>query len=192
MAYMAPEVFRGEEYGPEVDLWALGVIMFILLAGYHPFDPDSSADDSVLERRVRLMDWGFKGADWKSVSPEAKHMIRRLLDIDPAKRATVSEVLASPWVAGEAASAQPLPAATATKLREFNEARRTWRAAIRAAALIGRSPATADAIAGRRVSREGLPPEAEAELRDAFRAYDTECAHRRCAMPHARSPAPVA
>ena len=45
VAYMAPEVFRGEAYGPEVDCWALGVIMFILLAGYHPFDRARAAYD---------------------------------------------------------------------------------------------------------------------------------------------------
>ena len=174
VAYMAPEVFRGEAYGAEVDLWALGVIMFILLAGYHPFDPDGSADDSVLERRVRLMDWGFKGPEWKPISREAKSLIRRLLDTDPAKRAGVSDVLASPWVGGEAAPATPLPASTASRLRDFNEARRLWRAAIRATALIGRSPAASEAMSGRRISREGIAPEALEELRTAFKAYDTD------------------
>lgn len=106
---------------------------------------------------------GFAGPDWKSISPEAKELVRRLLDIDPQKRATVQEVLASPWVGGDAAPRAPLPAGTAAKLREFNEARRTWRAAIRAAALIGRAPAASDAIAGRRLSREAVPPEALAE-----------------------------
>ena len=135
-----------------------------------PCAADGSADDPEVERRVRLMNWGFVGDEWKPISREAKQLIRRLLDVDPAKRATVSEVLASPWVGGEAASATPLPAATASRLRDFNEARRLWRAAIRAAALVGRAPATSDAMAGRRVSREGLPPEALEELRAAFKA----------------------
>lgn len=45
-AYCAPEVkIRGVEYGPKVDLWSLGVIMYILLVAYHPFDPSGEASD---------------------------------------------------------------------------------------------------------------------------------------------------
>ena len=86
----------------------------------------------------------------------------------------MSDVLASPWVGGEAAPATPLPASTASRLRDFNEARRLWRAAIRATALIGRSPAASEAMSGRRISREGIAPEALEELRTAFKAYDTD------------------
>ena len=174
IAYMAPEVFRGEAYGSEVDLWALGVIMFILLAGYHPFDPGGNADDNLLEKRVRLMDWGFKGPEWKHVSRDAKNLIRKLLDIDPQKRASIHDVLNSKWVSGGAASAAPLAEGTVTKLREFNEARRTWRAAIRAATLVGRAPMASDAMAGRRMSRDAIPPSALEELKEAFKAYDTD------------------
>jgi len=173
IAYMAPEVFKGENYGMEVDLWSLGVIMYILLAGYHPFDPTGAADDRLLERRVRLMDWDFKGEEWKHVSSDAKDLIRTLLNIDPRKRASVDDVLSSGWLDGSA-NAAPMKTATVARLREFNEARRTWRAAIRAAALMGKAPAAADALSGRRLSRDSLTPDALEELKAAFKAYDAD------------------
>ena len=94
----------------------------VLLAGYHPFDPAGNADDRLVEKRVRLMEWNFKGNEWKHVSRQAKNLIRKLLDIDPAKRTTVHELLSSSWVGGGAAPVEPLPASTKNRLKEFNEA----------------------------------------------------------------------
>ena len=51
VAYMAPEVVSRAEYGSAVDLWSLGVVLYILLAGYHPFDPHGTADDKALLRK---------------------------------------------------------------------------------------------------------------------------------------------
>ena len=124
VAYMAPEVLRGEAYGVEVDLWALGVITFILLSGYHPFDPLGDADDAEVERRAHTLEYTFDAPEFRHVSPEAKSLIASLLVTDPQRRASVADILLHPWVGGDAASATPLPEATTSKLREFNDARR--------------------------------------------------------------------
>lgn len=74
------------------------------------------------------------------------------------------------------ASAQPLPEATTAQLKAFNDMRKTWRAAIRAAAFVGRTPITA--MAPRTMSQKlhtpTLPPGAIDELKEAFRAYDVD------------------
>jgi serine/threonine protein kinase len=183
--YMAPEVLaEGGMYGKEVDLWSLGVILYILLSGHHPFDPSAAADDEIVGERVCRGEWSFVGRQWNSVSPEAKHLVTRLLEHEPSKRATVRELLQSRWVTGGAASGKPLPAETSIGLRSFNDARRTLRAAIRAASLVvhirsGDTPVFAeckdgvctDATTGDQMR---LSDELLGELRDAFNAYDTD------------------
>jgi len=172
IAYMSPEQLRGDEFGSEVDLWALGVILYLLLVGYHPFDPAGMADDLALSRAILAHKYdGCSSTEWASVSPEARAVVRLLLAPDPRERATVRQLLASPWVGADAASSsaatEPLP--VGERLRGFNEARKTWRTAIRAAALIGRAPSRGTARGA-----ESLPHGALEELQAAFAAYDTD------------------
>jgi Ca2+-binding EF-hand superfamily protein/tRNA A-37 threonylcarbamoyl transferase component Bud32 len=183
VAYMAPELFSGEPFSKEIDLWGLGVIAYILLAGFHPFDPYGTADEAEFEKRIRSGEYSFDEEDWGSISTEARGLISALLEPRPEKRLTIEELLDHPWISGGRASTTALPAATTSKLRDFNDARRTWRAAIRAAALVYRSPVAAseaEGTGGARSSDGGgrggpdLTTEALDELRDAFRAYDVD------------------
>lgn len=97
-AYCAPEVFSNKPYDSSVDTWALGIIMFIMLAGYHPFDPYGELSDGDLIDRISKDDFDFNEPEWDGISAEAKFIIRRLLQKDPAKRLKLDEFLNTPWV----------------------------------------------------------------------------------------------
>lgn len=115
--YVAPEVVAGRGGGRPADVWALGVIAFILLSGRPPF---GGADDTAVLRRVRRGAFSFRAPEWGCVSRAAKDAITAMLVAEPAKRATAADVLALPWVAAAAAAPeQPLGTATLRRLREF-------------------------------------------------------------------------
>jgi len=87
---MAPEVFDKEKgHGKAVDLYAIGIIMYILLCGYPPFEPENGI--TTLE---------FPSPEWDEISKEAKDLIAQLLDKDPVKRPLANLVLRHPWISG--------------------------------------------------------------------------------------------
>ena len=132
VAYMAPEYLREEPHGAAVDLWSLGVVLYILLSGRHPFDPDGEAEEPELAARIKAAEWGFGHAPcWWNVSDDGKRAVRALLEQSPARRPSASELLRLPWLQGAAPTAQ-LPGSH-TNLRAFNEARRLFRKARRQA-----------------------------------------------------------
>ncbi|KAJ3403002.1 MAP/microtubule affinity-regulating kinase 3 [Chytriomyces hyalinus] len=90
--YAAPEMILGKKYtGPEVDVWSLGVVLFALLCGHLPFD-----DENMKELYKKIASGMYRCPDY--VSPTARHLIHRLIQVDPCRRATMAEVLADPWV----------------------------------------------------------------------------------------------
>tara|TARA_B110001452_G_scaffold92528_1_gene76282 strand:+ start:3387 stop:4490 length:1104 start_codon:yes stop_codon:yes gene_type:complete len=121
VAYMAPEYLREEAHGAAVDMWALGVVLYILLSGRHPFDPEGQADDPELATRIKAGEWAF-GKHTQDVSDSAREIVRLLLEPSPPSRPTASQLLAHPWLRG-AAPTVVLPNSH-TNLRAFNQARR--------------------------------------------------------------------
>ncbi|CAM9304236.1 unnamed protein product [Chrysoparadoxa australica] len=96
--YLAPEMLQRKQYGAAVDMWALGVICFVLLCGCLPFDDDSGKINQASAMRkfvLRFPRWA------KNLSPAAKDLLHKLLDVDPNTRATASEALSHPWLTGE-------------------------------------------------------------------------------------------
>ncbi|DBA00109.1 TPA: hypothetical protein N0F65_000400 [Lagenidium giganteum] len=94
VVYMAPEVLEGN-YTESCDLWSLGVIMFMLLSNKAPFY--GATEDELIEKifEAKVM---FDGEVWDSVSIEAKALIKKLLNPDPASRYTATQVLMHPWI----------------------------------------------------------------------------------------------
>jgi calcium-dependent protein kinase len=91
--YIAPEVLN-KSYNEKCDVWSCGVILYILLCGYPPFNGanDKQIIDAVLKGKFTLDE-----PEWDEVSEEAKDLVRKLLTLDPEKRIPASEAHQHPW-----------------------------------------------------------------------------------------------
>lgn len=105
--YMAPElvVLRNENpadpgYNKGVDIWALGVCMYILLSGVHPFQIED--EDQMLNNIEDFQQIKWLGPNWGSVSADAKEMISQMIHRNPQTRWTVEECLNCKWINGNA------------------------------------------------------------------------------------------
>ncbi|CAK8696870.1 calcium/calmodulin-dependent protein kinase type II delta chain-like isoform X2 [Clavelina lepadiformis] len=125
--YLAPEVLRKEPYGKPVDLWACGVILYILLVGYPPFWDDNQ--DKLYEQ-IKKGAYDFPSPEWDTVTKEAKDLIKRLLTIDTSERITAYEALRHPWISQRERIASHIHRQdTVDQLKTFN-ARRKLKGAI--------------------------------------------------------------
>jgi len=93
--YIAPDVLR-RQYDKSCDLWSVGVIAYILMCGYPPFNGGSNSETHASILRGR---YHFPSREWKHTSREARDFVRRLLQSDPSKRMTAEEALNHPWMA---------------------------------------------------------------------------------------------
>uniref|UniRef100_A0A8B9JZA4 Protein kinase domain-containing protein n=1 Tax=Astyanax mexicanus TaxID=7994 RepID=A0A8B9JZA4_ASTMX len=126
--YCAPEILRGCAYGPEVDMWSVGVITYILLCGFEPFFDDRG--DQYMFKRILNCEYEFVSPWWDNVSLNAKDLVKKLIVQDPKKRLTTLQALQHPWVTGKATNFTHMDTAQ-KKLLEFN-ARRKLKAAVKA------------------------------------------------------------
>lgn len=151
-AYAAPEVLRSERLDDKADIWSLGVILYLLLTGTHPFDPSNDADDRVVAQRVlqgARASGAFEGPHWARVPRAARPLMRRLLADDPNDRPSAAVVSAHPWLVDpespaalalaekeeEAVLDEASMQATVDKLREFHRGRRRLKALLLAVML---------------------------------------------------------
>ena len=93
--YVAPEVLTHENYSSQVDLWSVGVIVYILLCGFPPFYGDN---DAQMFKRIKAGQFKFLSPYWDPISAEAKDFVRNLLIVDPKKRMTAAEALNHRWL----------------------------------------------------------------------------------------------
>uniref|UniRef100_A0A8C7CFI8 calcium/calmodulin-dependent protein kinase n=1 Tax=Oncorhynchus kisutch TaxID=8019 RepID=A0A8C7CFI8_ONCKI len=121
--YLSPEVLRKEAYGKPVDIWACGVILYILLVGYPPFWDE---DQHKLYQQIKAGAYDFPSPEWDTVTPEAKNLINQMLTINPAKRITAQEALKHPWVCQRSTVASMMHRQeTVECLKKFNARRKT-------------------------------------------------------------------
>ncbi|KAJ1701065.1 hypothetical protein LUZ63_000844 [Rhynchospora breviuscula] len=115
--YMAPEVLK-RNYGPEVDIWSAGVILYILLCGVPPFWAET--EQGVAQAIIRsLVD--FERDPWPKVSDHAKDLVKRMLEPNPKRRLTAQGVLDHPWLQNpKKAPVVSLGESVRTRLQQFS------------------------------------------------------------------------
>ena len=99
LRYVAPEIILRKPYGKAVDLWSLGVTLFVVFSGTFPFN---HTDQKMLCRLIVSGAFSFNSSQselWKYVSKEAKDLIRNLLVVDPEERYTIEDIMKHPWIA---------------------------------------------------------------------------------------------
>ncbi|EFX78935.1 ribosomal protein S6 kinase-like protein [Daphnia pulex] len=96
--FVAPEVLKRQGYDKACDVWSLGVLLYTMLAGHTPFanGPHDSAD--AILHRIGEANYDLISGNWNHVSSPAKDLVRKMLDLDPAKRLTTAQVVAHSWI----------------------------------------------------------------------------------------------
>ncbi|KAJ7319025.1 Pkinase-domain-containing protein [Mycena albidolilacea] len=89
--YASPEMLQGRKYfGPEVDIWSLGIILYCLLTGTLPFDDD---DEDIMRQKIIIGE--FEDPEW--LSAESRDLIKNILQQDPTKRLPIAQILTHAW-----------------------------------------------------------------------------------------------
>ena len=96
LSFVAPEVLQGKPYDKSVDLWSIGIITFLLLCGYLPFDDKHSERE--IARQTIQDPVPFENKIWNKYSPEARTFVEGLLQKKPEKRYSIKELLEHPWI----------------------------------------------------------------------------------------------
>jgi len=96
--YVAPEILAETGYGLKVDVWALGVIIYVLLCGYPPFVSPTGEQKDLFDLII-FGDFDFPSDPWDEISDDAKNLIERMIEPNPDFRMTADEILEHPWLA---------------------------------------------------------------------------------------------
>ena len=134
--YLSPEVLKKEPYGKAVDIWACGVILYILLVGYPPFWDE---DQHRLYAQIKAGAYDYPSPEWDTVTKEAKNLINQMLTVNPQKRIKSDEALKHPWICQRDRVASVVHRQeTVDCLKKFN-ARRKLKGAILTTMLVSRN-----------------------------------------------------
>lgn len=93
--YSAPEVICKEQLGPAIDMWAVGVVLYILLSGRMPFRGRTDVDTL---RFAAKGTYSFPEREWANISEDAKSLVNGLLEVEPEKRLTAEAALHHRWI----------------------------------------------------------------------------------------------
>ncbi len=95
IGYTAPEIVKDLKYSKQVDMWALGCVLYILLCGFPPFFNDNIEE---LTNKVARGEYEFLSPWWDEISVGAKQCVSKLLTVNPDERYTITELLNDPWI----------------------------------------------------------------------------------------------
>lgn len=123
--YIAPEILHGRGYGTEVDCWSIGVILYIMLCGFPPFSEDTN---EALFETIKRGEFDFPAQEWTHISDTAKDLISRCLQVDPAQRITIREMIEHEWIVSGNTPRNNLPAVM-DEIKRYNLRRKFRRAA---------------------------------------------------------------
>lgn len=115
--YAAPEIILRKPYSHSVDIWSLGVTVFFLLTGFHPFD---SHDQQELLKKIVRQEPDYDADEWKKVSPEAMDLVKKLLTKDKEKRIEIEQVLEHDWITSGNEKLKLMRRKSDTYLEKFN------------------------------------------------------------------------
>lgn len=116
--YVAPEVLEQNPngYGPEVDCWSLGVILYILLCGFPPFYDESNA---VLFQLIKKGKYTFPSPYWDDISEDAKDLVRKLLTVDPKNRLDIKGIFSHKFIASKESNSSVALAHQGEQLKKY-------------------------------------------------------------------------
>ncbi|CAD6254941.1 unnamed protein product [Miscanthus lutarioriparius] len=126
--YIAPEVLK-RKYGPEADIWSVGVMLYIFLAGVPPFwaENENGIFTAILRGQLDL-----SSEPWPHISPGAKDLVKKMLNINPKERLTAFQVLNHPWIKEDGdAPDTPLDNVVLGRLKQFRAMNQFKKAALR-------------------------------------------------------------
>ena len=174
-AYWPPERFvTGSFATPAMDMWSVGVILYIMLTGCHPFDVNGVATDEETEQNIREsrgppLDEELVG----HLSDSAVDLILRLMDPDPTKRMTAYQMLQHPWVRGQTASKEQMPDSD-KKLSRFRDVRDNLEAAM-FSVLLSQAHTESNMSEAKVKRKSSLKDEASVDIvKRAFDIFDEE------------------
>ncbi|RLN63234.1 hypothetical protein BBJ29_002566 [Phytophthora kernoviae] len=124
------------KFGPKADMFALGIVLYILLCGSHPFDTYNNLSDEEIRLRILKGKYRTQSRAWLSISPSARDLIQKLLETDPEKRLNAKEALQHPWLRDAAQLSREPMENSAELLEKFQRGRRRLRASILAVLLL--------------------------------------------------------
>jgi len=183
--YVAPEVIKmgnahlggsAAPYGLACDMWSVGVIIFVLLGGYPPFEHD---DQKVLFQLIAHGIYEFHDEYWAEISDGAKDLISKLLMVDPKKRITAAQALKHPWLElNEAELNKRSLNKNLAEMRRWNQKRKLKRvynvvmASVRMKLLIEGIKKGAKKC--EEEEEDAAAPKTEEEMREAFSEFDKD------------------
>ena len=97
LTFVAPEVLVRTPYNKEIDIWSLGVILYLMLSGLLPFDDDND-NEEVIAKLIVYSEVKFPSKNFSKYSNQVKDLIKRCLTKDPQERIKISEILNHEWI----------------------------------------------------------------------------------------------
>ncbi|KAG2274375.1 hypothetical protein Bca52824_056930 [Brassica carinata] len=151
--YVAPEVLH-RHYGRECDVWSAGVILYILLSGFAPFDAGTQYG---IFRKILQGKLDFETSPWPSISENVKDLIKKMLESNPKKRLTAHQAYQHhPWIVDDTvAPYKPLDFAVVSRLKRFSAMNKLKKMALR--------------VVAKRLSEEEI-----GGLKELFKMIDTD------------------